>query len=357
MAYSPSPVINFQKANIYDFIFISVKPVENKEKLKNKSREKKTYFNERLSNLYMYTLFAALLIFICAVLADAQTLKADYQFQGTLASSVAGAPVLIDLTGSAPNSFTPASVDGAFRQTLRFSFNGGVALFNTNTIISNGSYTLVALFKFDDYAGYKRVADFKNGTSQTGAYLLNGRFESELTSNPPITAGQYVQAVLVREANGHVQAFRDGILRVDIPNDNGLYLISSENILRFAQDDFISGGEASAGNLARLRIYDAPMSAAQAQSLDRLPEAVGDVQGRLHSADGSPIKNAVITVTDTVTGQMRTSFSNPFGYFRFLGLTNGRQYNLSVSHKIYRFSFRTFAFSGPFVPIDIVGSR
>ena len=204
-----------------------------------------------------------------------QILKADYNFQGNLTSSVGSPPNLIDLVGSGQNSFAVDIVDGYTRQTLRFPFNSGVALFNSNTVVPNSAYTMVVLFKFDNLTGYRRIGDFKNGTSQTGAYLLNGRFEAEATTTTALLAGTFFQAVIVRESNGHVRAYRDGVLRVDIANDNGLYQISTDNVLRFAQDDFIFGGEASAGNLARLRLYDAPMTTTQVSALDRVANATG----------------------------------------------------------------------------------
>ncbi len=227
----------------------------------------------------MKTPYLSALLFVCLLSAVSwvagQTLKADYNFDGNLISSIPGAPNLMHLVGSGPNSFESSIIDGYTRQTLRFPFNSGVALFNTNTVIPNNSYTVVALFRFDDLTGFRRIGDFKNGTSQTGAYFLDGRFESEPTTNPALLPGIYFQAVLVRESTGRVRAYRDGVFRVDIPNDSGLYQISTDNVLRFAQDDFVSGGQASAGNLVRLRLYDGPMSSIQVAALDRLPNANG----------------------------------------------------------------------------------
>lgn len=218
-----------------------------------------------------YFFFISLFIFSVILNINAQTLKADYQFQDNLNSSIGVAPTLTNLVGSEPNSFSNDIVDGYQRRVLTFPYNSGLALFNSNTVIPNNTYTLVALIKLDNITGLKRIVDFKNATSQTGAYMLNGRYEAEPTTNAPVRAGTYFQAALVREASGRIRAYRDGVLTVDIANDGGLYLISSANVLRCFQDDMVQPGEATSGEVARIRLYDAPMTTTQIQALDRLP--------------------------------------------------------------------------------------
>ena len=222
----------------------------------------------RFKNSCVTAVCCALLLMSAVAAASAQTLKADYQFQGDLNSSVAGAPALANLAGTgAANSFAADTVDGYPRQTLRFSQNGGVSV-GTSGLIPNGAYTIVMLFKFDTVSGYRRLVDFANRTSDNGAYIFDGRLENENTGNAPFQANSYIQVVVVRETTGRVRAYRDGGLRVDFSNDNGLFAITSANILRFFQDD---GAEASAGNIARLRLYDAPLTSEQVRALDRVP--------------------------------------------------------------------------------------
>lgn len=205
--------------------------------------------------------------------ADAQILKADYQFQGNLNSSVAGAPAMTNLTGSGgANSFSADTVDGYARQSLRFPFNSGVTV-TTNGVIPNNTYTAVILFRFDQLTGFRRVFDATNGTlDQCGGYVFDSRFEFETTTNNSILfPNLYVQGTIVREASGRVRVYRDGFLKVDVTNDSGCFAISN-NLLRFFQDDTLQPTEASAGNVARIRLYDAPMTDAQVRALDR-PQA------------------------------------------------------------------------------------
>ena len=64
---------------------------------------------------------AALATAFVATPVSAATLKADYQFQDTRASSVSGAPELSDLVGlGGPNTFITESVSGAPRRVLAF---------------------------------------------------------------------------------------------------------------------------------------------------------------------------------------------------------------------------------------------
>ncbi len=212
-----------------------------------------------------------LVVFAGSGVVLAQTLKADYQFQSNLSNSVAGAPALVNLSGSGgANTFVNDTVDGSVRQTLRFTPNGGLSL-NTAGVIPNSTYTIVILFKFDEVLGFRRVVDFANRTSDEGAYIQNGRLENESTGNPPFQPNQYIQVVIVREASGRVRAYRDSTLRVDAPSDGGTFAITSANILRFFQDDLVFPDEASAGKVARIRLYDAPLSDAQVLALDRAP--------------------------------------------------------------------------------------
>jgi Domain of unknown function (DUF5050)/WD40-like Beta Propeller Repeat len=198
-------------------------------------------------------------------------LKADYQFQGNLNSTVVGAPPMSNLTGSGgPNSFVADTLDGYARQSLRFPFNSGLAVSTAGGLIPNGSYTIVMLFRFDQVDSFRRVASFDNRTSDNGAYIENGRFEGEPLANPAILPNNYVQAVLVRDESGRIQAYRDGVLRIDQTEPN--FVISPANVLSFFQDDAVPvTPEASAGNVARIRLYDGPLSAPQVQALDRAP--------------------------------------------------------------------------------------
>lgn len=206
-----------------------------------------------------------------------QTLKADYQFQGNLNSSVAGAPAITNLSCGGSNSFVSDVVDGYTRQTVRFPFNCGLSVNTGGSLIPSNTYTIVVLFKVDAVSGFRRIVDFSNGLSDDGAYILDSRYEFEPTNtNPVILPSVYFQATLVREPSGTVRVYRDGVQRVTAA-DGGTFMISPANVLKFFQDDAAFGGEASAGNVARIRLFDGAMTTQQIGALDRLPNAQGGV--------------------------------------------------------------------------------
>lgn len=210
----------------------------------------------------IYIFLSALLFGVCV--AKSQTLKADYQFQGNLNSSIAGAPAMTDLTGSGgPNTFFTDTVDGYSRQTRRFPFNSGLSL-NIVGLIPNNTYTFVGLFRLDQVNGFRCVAGC-DPVEGSGAYIVDGRLVQESTANAPFRQNHYIQVVVVREANGTVRAYRDGTLRVNTPDPDGDFIFDT-NVLQLFQDP---QANASAGNIARLRVYDGPLTTTQVRALDR----------------------------------------------------------------------------------------
>jgi Concanavalin A-like lectin/glucanases superfamily len=89
-----------------------------------------------------------------------------------------------------------------------------------------------------------------------------------------ITANKYVQVVLTRDASGVVTGYVDGAQQFQL-GDSGKGVISSANLLRFFQDNLDGGspGEASAGSVARIRVYNYALTFNEVQGLDRLPSA------------------------------------------------------------------------------------
>ena len=181
---------------------------------------------------------------VCQTAINAQVLKADYQFQNNLLSSVAGAPALTNVGGA--GTFQSDTVDGYTRTTFRFPANNGLSV-NTLGLIPNNAYTAVILFRFDNVTGSRRrVFDAKQGTSDPcGTYIANSRLEIETTAATPIYASTYIQVAITRQADGLLRIQRDGFT-FNNANDSNCYLNDGDN-LRFFLDDTVVGGETSAG--------------------------------------------------------------------------------------------------------------
>jgi len=212
--------------------------------------------------------------------ATVTTLKADYQFQNTLASSVGTAPALVDL-GS--NTFGTATVDSITRTVLNFTQDNGLSLSPTTDIISNSTYSVVVLFSFANSTGYCRILDFKNRTSDNGLYNYIGNlkfYNIAIGTGTPITANSFVQVVLTRDSSKNVVGYVNGTQQFSFVDSSDDALIDTNNILRFFQDDLVVSGEASAGSVARIRLYNVALSTAEVSALDRLPSSLmgGSIQ-------------------------------------------------------------------------------
>jgi hypothetical protein len=272
------------------------------------------------------TIFVFLiLIFASANLTHnvfAQTVKADYRFQNTRNSTVAGAPDLTDFPTVGANTFVTSTVDGQPRTVLQFPEGNGLRLAPTSGVIANGVYTIVILFEFDTVRGYRKVLDFKNGTSDSGLYVFNDflSFFPGVIGTATLTPNVYYQVVLTRDAAGTVTGYIDGVQQFSFSDTSQLAEIDSNNALRFFRDDNVQGTESSGGSVARIRLYDAALTAAQVAALDRIaapPTAASvTVRGRILVGKRRGLSNARVTMVDT-NGEARTILTNPFGYYRF----------------------------------------
>ncbi len=65
--------------------------------------------------------------------------------------------------------------------------------------------------------------------------------------------------------------------------------------------------------------------------------ASADVSGRVVNTFGRSIPRAAVRFTDQ-SGNTRFTFTNPFGYYRFIGLEVGQTYTFTVENKRYRFT-------------------
>jgi hypothetical protein len=113
--------------------------------------------------------------------------------QDTLTSSIGTAPPLLGLGSTA---FASEIVDGGERRVLTFPLGGGVAVPQATEVIST-TYTIVALFRLHAVTGYRRIADFKNQTSDTGLYDLSGSLNFYNYATGPstsIAADAYVRS-------------------------------------------------------------------------------------------------------------------------------------------------------------------
>ncbi len=208
-------------------------------------------------------------------------LRADYQFQNTLASSLGASPALTTL-GPGTNPFATESVNGASQTVLTFPAENGVQLAPTTGVIPNDNYTLVMLFRFAQITNraWQRIVDFQNGTSDRGLYSHLGALELypyARGTTATIKAEEYVLVALTRDSAGTVTGYVDGTKQFSYDDSStDAAVIDANNTLRFFRDNESGGpsGESSAGAVARIQIYDEALTANQVAGLPRVPSVV-----------------------------------------------------------------------------------
>ena len=66
--------------------------------------------------------------------------------------------------------------------------------------------------------------------------------------------------------------------------------------------------------------------------------ALASVSGRVSTANGAGIKSVIISIRDASGGNVLTTITGPFGYYRFDGLEAGRSYIIILASKRFTFA-------------------
>ena len=250
--------------------------------------------------LALATLVSFFVIFPSRSASAVPLSDADYRFQNKRSSSVGDAPDLTRI-GRGTNTFANATVDGTSRTVLRFPKGNGLKLAPTTGVVPNDTYTIVVLFELNDVSNFRRVIDFKNGASDSGLYVQNGRLRFFPTSSAgptPIAANRYVQVVISRDASGLVKGYVDGTKQFEFGDANSDAVISGKNTLRFFKDNTSGGttGEESGGSVARIRLYGSALSETDVGALDRLEPTVFKVNSNADLGDNNLVDGKCLTV-------------------------------------------------------------
>jgi hypothetical protein len=200
--------------------------------------------------------------------ARAATLRAEYRFQGDLASEVAGAPELSNIGEG--NRFVFERVDGLGRhQVLSFPEGNGLSL-ATAGLVDPTNNSVVVVFRLATTTGYRRILDFAGGISDTGLYNLDGRVA--LYGGPDSDASQkgllgdaYAQIALTNAAapggSEQATAYLNGIEVAAARISKGFDLGSG--VLGFFHDNTSGAftGEESSGAVSCILVYDGTLTA------------------------------------------------------------------------------------------------
>lgn len=241
----------------------------------------------------------------------AATLVADYQLQNVYTSSVGSIGALSVVGNAGDISFqNNVVVDGHTQTVLQTSINfgsnpqmlldGGAGVqaqtgTAANTYVTPDNYSAVVLadFNISPTAGVvaTKLLDFKNLSSDAGLYVndLTGElyFNGATTIAPtgvtiPTLTGSYAQIVLTRDAATNlVTVYANGTEVFHFTDSTGLAVLgdkpsappSSDSYLTVFKDDETgilgqTDNETTVGDLARLRLYDGALTAAEVAALD-----------------------------------------------------------------------------------------
>lgn len=198
--------------------------------------------------------------------AGAATLRAEYRFQGDLASEIAGAPDLADIGQG--NSFASERINGlGLQQVLRFPQGNGLSL-ATAGLINPTNNSVVVVFRLASTKGYRRILDFAGGVSDIGLYNLNGRvalYGAGSTSKNALLNNSYAEITLTNAAaaggSEQVTAYLNGTKVAAGKASSGFDLESGQ--LRFFRDNTTGAytGEESSGAVSCVLVYDGTLSA------------------------------------------------------------------------------------------------
>ena len=210
--------------------------------------------------------FFSLLLLLPTAVSHGATLKAEYRFNNSLTSGIAGAPDLVSIDPLSANHFNSDAVNGQTQPVFTWS---GIALptnaeaglmLNTTGLINGTNYSVQMIFMFTDHAnGWRRIIDVSNRQLDSGFYVDSGNHVRVYPTNPglitPFTNNVY-EDVILTVGNGMEAAYLNGILQFS--NSTAIMEITSTvNPMIFFVDNAGSGmGDFSNGSIALLRLYD-----------------------------------------------------------------------------------------------------
>lgn len=264
-------------------------------------------------------LAAVLALLTLAPAVHAATLLRDYQFQQNLKDSTSLGPDLKDFGGVVG--------DG------NYTFAAGQGLQLEDAGVTD-QYSIEITFKFDDVAGWQRIIDFKNRTSDSGLYIFEGQLQFYL---PPVVsiiggviqAGQEYRVRLDRDrSTSVVKGYVNDSPAFSFVDTNGDAIIQDANAFFFVDDEVVPGEE-SGGAVTRIRILDGP-GQSDCSGTMQVSRTKADF-GRLH-VGGTRRKSVVITNLSR-TQELRIQITDPAAPFHVI--LQHRQYTLAPGSALY----------------------
>lgn len=209
-----------------------------------------------------------LLSLLAASVASAGVLKAEYLFESSFASSLAGAPALVAVNPNATNAFVTDSVFGESRQVYASNGTGpsqaGLTLATTG-LVAPTDYSVEMVFAVTGGGiAYKRL--LRTNTSDNGLYVdaadkLN-TYDSGSHAGSAFSLNTYHDLVVTVSGN-QTQVWLDGALSHSLVS-SALNLTEPAGLLRFYLDE---NQEFTNAKTAVIRMWDGTLSNAEITAL------------------------------------------------------------------------------------------
>jgi hypothetical protein len=207
---------------------------------------------------------------LCAAAQATPTPVAQYDFNGTLASSVAGAPALGAVDPLGESGFVTDTVNGSPRTVYNFqgtneptNDQAGLTLDTTGLITDPGVYSLEMMFKFTERDNaWRRIFDTGGRQTDNGFYVdpSNNLDLYPLAGGANFTNNAYHDVFLVDD-NGTITFYLDGSSQASVATH--LMDLPANGVVNFFLDNVVGGGqgEFSSGDIALIRLYDSALTA------------------------------------------------------------------------------------------------
>ncbi len=187
----------------------------------------------------------------------------NYELDGSFADSLGG-PALVPAGGT----LNPTD----------YSFGANQGLTLTNALPTPANYSILVDFSLSTLNGYRRILDFKNSTSDTGLYDLNSglNFYNITTGGAVFAPDLAVRLVVTRDsATDTFTGYINGNQQITFNDPTHLSVFDAgSSIMKFFIDDNAVAGEASAGRVGKISIYDSTLTPADVRTLGAPPAPV-----------------------------------------------------------------------------------
>jgi hypothetical protein len=196
------------------------------------------------------------------------SLIVDYEFNGNLESSVAGAPDLISFGGG---TYETATIGGNTVNVRTFTASGGLDF--DNSAASFGQvHSIALLFEFDAIPMFARILDY-HPSSENGLYYQDGlliyyNYQSPVHDEEYRAEPDEYRTIVLTNDGTNVRGYVDGALQWTV--SGAVANATPGGLLRFFKDN---GAEHVSGSVARIQIYDSALDGAEVAALDlAIPE-------------------------------------------------------------------------------------